>query len=101
MKFYIRSSILWESPDRIIEHYPGLHEFGFAMHEVPDIHKIRIFDENGKPMYTEVYKTKWLGSVTINDLERLIALQKMVKCEIIVDEENGEPWIEIYDGYRE
>ena len=100
-KFYIRSTSVWENPDQIIHYYPCLRDFGFDIQGVRRNFKTRIRDERGEIIFQERYETKRLGFITIDNLDRLIALQKLVKCEIIVDVEQDEPWIEIYDGYRE
>lgn len=101
MKFYIRSSVYWENPDRIIERYPCLYDFGFDIRGVTRNRKERTLDENGNIIFNERYDIKRFGIIIVNDLEQLMALQKRVGYEIIVDVEQGEPWIEIYDGYRE
>lgn len=101
MKFYIRSSMFWENPDQIINRHPCLYDFGFDIHGVTRNRKERILDENGNIILNERYEIKRLGIVIINNLEQLLALQKRVGYEIIVDVERDEPWIEIYDGYRE
>lgn len=41
------------------------------------------------------------GLIVINSLEELLALQKDVDHEIIIDMDGDTPTIEIYDDYRE
>ena len=46
-----------------------------------------------------------VSTIEINSLEDLVNLQKDVFVELVIDftneNENHEPFIEIYDGYRE
>jgi hypothetical protein len=100
MKFRIWSTEHWNIND-IIEHYPCLTKFGFDVEKEISPKKVLIRDENDKPMEFEygcdVYYTPY---VHISTLEELLALRAEVECELIIMD-NGEPAIEIYDGYRE
>lgn len=100
-KFYVRSTSVWENPDKIIQYYPCLHDFGFDIQGVRRNFKTRIRDEHGEIIFQEGYDIKRFGVISVNTIEQLLLLKERVKCELIIDMENEENWIEIYDGYRE
>lgn len=95
MEFEITSTYYHIS--KLLDRYPCLTEFGFEIRQITSTRKIRILDENKKPMYQIVPTTVEHAFIKIDSLERLIKLQKAVDQELIFDSN----FIEIYDGYRE
>ena len=98
MKYKIFSTGNW-SGDNLLDEYPCLEQFGFRYEDVERTCKIRIGDENGRPIHQICSYTKRVPYIEIADLAQLNELIKAVENPIILGEE--ENTIEIYDGYRE
>ena len=98
MKFKITSSSYSNNFEKIIKEYPCLKDFGFEVAEYEVPLKTRTRDECGKRIF-QIYGKNIIREpyVTIESLERLLALKSAVEEPLIITEDE----IEIYDGYRE
>lgn len=55
--------------------------------------------ENAYEVNEEAYESKW--RIEINTLEDLMKLQKEVNVDLVLGVEDSQPYIEIYDDFRE
>ena len=89
MKFVIDSTTWGREPEKVLDSYPFLLEYGFEIVEV---------DENilfgGRKSIAYIY---------IDSLEKLLRLHEQCEEELVItrDIHTDEKCIEIYDGYRE
>ena len=97
MKFKIEaSSVRWDGYE-MLSKYPALTNFGYKVEEVTKIRNIPIRDEDNKRIFQPtptIIKTPY---ITIDSLEQLIELHKVVDESLIITSDS----IEIYDSYRE
>ena len=101
MRFAISSSYL-DDKSKIIDEYPCLTKYGYERIDVERDSMRAIRDENGNFIMQKI-GTYFVPTcyVTINTLEELDQFIKDVDCHVIVDTTGSEPYLEIYDGYRE
>lgn len=100
MQFKITSSIWGDDTPNLINKYPGLHKYGFAVVKKVHPQYIELKDECGNfKSHEYACQVEYTPSVYIYSLEELISLSETVGYELIVDGKKKS--IEIYDGYRE
>ena len=100
MKFLITTT---RSNDNItvLNDYPCLIDYNYALEAFTKVRKIRIKDENGNPMYQEISETILEPVIHISDMKELIEFIDRVEAPIIISHDKALPEIEIYDGYIE
>lgn len=83
--------------EELLEHYPCLDNYGFVIRQAKVPRKIRIWDDEGKPL-TQIHPMLInYAVVQINSLSELLDLRSALDEDLIIKEDT----IEIYDGYRE
>ena len=112
MKFEIETTS-WnfgDDPEKILEKYPMLKDFGFEIKEIEYTSERRIRDENNNYIIQRITNTKDIALIQLADLSELLALRKAVDQELIITSpdiihfrpvHNTYPVIEIYDTWRE
>ena len=105
MKYEICSTCRW-NPDKLLEKYPMLNNFGFEAVDKRETFKrnIVIWDENRNPIrqLQDCSRTVRKGYVTLYTLEQLNELIDAIDDEIVITPmDDGIYRIEIYDDYRE
>ena len=99
MKFKIETTWI-QDPNKIIEEYPCLKDFGFMIEPIERPVMSYVRDENGKKTRFEKTETVDRAFVEIKDLDDLWRLREATKNPLVIGD-GGEKIIEIYDGYRE
>lgn len=99
MKFKITAtSSVYGDPEKLIEGYPCLENFGYELEEYEELKRYYIRDENGRRIKMEYgIETKYTPYVRIDSIEQLVELTKAVGNPLVFSEDE----IEIYDSYRE
>ena len=109
MKYEIYSTCRW-NPDKLLEKYPMLNNFGFEAVDKQKTFKriVPVLDENGDliTQLRDCSRTVRKGYITLNSLDQLKELIDTVDNEIVIlppslISGDGIYRIEIYDGYRE
>ena len=109
MKYEICSTCRW-NPDKLLEKYPMLNNFGFEAVDKQKTFKriVPVLDENGDQItqLQDCSRTVRKGYVTLNSLDQLKELIDTVGNEVVIlppslISGDGIYRIEIYDGYRE
>ena len=99
MKFRITSTNWWK-PDEIIKWHPYLKNFGYEVVTIRESKSTRIRDEKGEFISQIDYRETKVPYIQIDSVERLLELHEQSTHELVIGIEK-EPFIEIYDGYRE
>lgn len=105
MKYEICSTCRW-NPDKLLEKYPMLNNFGFEAVDKRETFKriVPVLDENGDQItqLQDCSRTVRRGYVTLYTLEQLNELIYAVEEEIVITQIDDCIYrIEIYDDYRE
>ena len=108
MRVKVEATTVWfEDGDELVKKYPFLKDECFEIEMIPTGHHREFYSQSKKKWVskeeTEVY-------ITIDSLETLQFLVESVKKEtedayngqtILMVDDDGDWYIEIYDGYRE
>ena len=101
MRFKIESSSIGYDGNKIIEHYPFLKDFGFEIEKKTYTAFETIRDDEGKSLKQEYEKPIYTPYVYIYGLEELKHIVEHTEVPLIIDWDEGQGIIEIYDGWRE
>lgn len=104
MKFLIESSMFGRNGN-LVERYPCLNDFGYAVEAEERHRNVPIKDDNGARIYQVVSDTVFIPHIFLDNLDDLERLSRACDCPLIYCDESidhrGRPSIEIYDDYRE
>ena len=105
MKYEICSTCRW-NPDKLLEKYPMLNNFGFEAVDKQETFKriVPVLDENGDQItqIQDCSRTVRRGYVTLYTLEQLNELIHTIEEKIVITPMDDDIYrVEIYDGYRE
>lgn len=101
MRFKIESSSYFDTNEELLEEYPCLKDFGFEIEKKVYIKTTKIRDDEGNILEQEYEKPIFTPYIYIYGLEELRQLRNSTKHCLIIDWNDDEASIEIYDGYRE
>lgn len=105
MKYEICSTCIW-NPDKLLEKYPMLNNFGLEAVDKQETFKriVPVLDENGDQItqIQDCIRTVRRGYITLYTLEQLNELIHAIEEEIVMTQIDDCVYrIEIYDDYRE